>query len=109
MKNMALYWKRHEMPSAPGLADYGGDPNNFLECVPTYVHAVPFLNAANVGMMRSVAQWCAWRGDRACADNFTGDFCMPSMCALILLFSDGDAERGASSAAIQQVVLASRM
>jgi hypothetical protein len=47
MVNMATYWRRFEMSAFPGLADYGGDPNNFLECVPTYTHAVPFLNAVS--------------------------------------------------------------
>ena len=36
------------------LADYGG-ASNLLECVPTYVHKVPALNAANAWMMREVA------------------------------------------------------
>ena len=27
--------------NASGLTDYGGNPANFLECVPTYIHAVP--------------------------------------------------------------------
>jgi hypothetical protein len=35
------------VPGFPGMADYGGSPNNFLECVPTYVHAVAALQAGN--------------------------------------------------------------
>jgi len=35
------------IPGFPGMADYGASPNNFLECVPTYVHAVAALQAGN--------------------------------------------------------------
>lgn len=42
-------------PPTPGsLVDYGG-ASNLLECVPTYIHKVPSLNAANVWMMREAA------------------------------------------------------
>jgi|EP01043_Picozoa_sp_COSAG02_P020712 hypothetical protein len=43
-------------PALPpdGLADYGG-ANNLLECVPTYIHKVASLNAANAWMMRQTA------------------------------------------------------
>eukprot|EP01047_Picozoa_sp_COSAG01_P057488 COSAG01_NODE_6650_length_3563_cov_2.465358_1_plen_808_part_00 len=41
-------------PPADGLADYGR-ANNLLECVPSYIHKVPSLNAANAWMMRQVA------------------------------------------------------
>ena len=27
--------------NSSGLTDYGGNPSNFLECVPTYIHVVP--------------------------------------------------------------------
>ena len=37
-----------------GLADYGQD-QNLLECVPSYIHAVPSLNAANVYMLTEMA------------------------------------------------------
>ena len=47
------------LPVEGGLADYGG-ASNLLECVPTYIHAVPSLNAANVGMLnRTAAIWLA--------------------------------------------------
>ena len=37
------------------LADYGG-ASNLLECVPTYTHKVASLNAANVWLMRQMAE-----------------------------------------------------
>lgn len=43
------------------LADYGG-PENLSETVPSYIHKVPFLNAANIWMMRSLAQLYSSRG-----------------------------------------------
>ena len=39
----------------PGLADYGASPDGFLECVPTYVHGVAALAAANTWMLRETA------------------------------------------------------
>ena len=45
-------------PSYSGLADYG-DTSNLLECVPTYMHAVPALNAANIYMLNRTAD--IWR------------------------------------------------
>jgi hypothetical protein len=52
------------------LADYGG-ASNLLECVPTYLHAVPALNAANVWMMNSTA--AIWRalGNTTRADELS--------------------------------------
>jgi hypothetical protein len=41
-------------PKSDGLADYGG-ASNLLECVPTYTHKVPALNAANAWLMREAA------------------------------------------------------
>jgi len=46
------------------LADYGG-PENLSETIPTYIHKVPFLNAANVWTMRSLAQLYSSRGEIA--------------------------------------------
>ena len=37
------------------MADYGSSPNNFLECVPSYVHAVAALQAGNTWMLRETA------------------------------------------------------
>jgi hypothetical protein len=41
-------------PPPDGLADYGS-ASNLLECVPTYIHKVASLNAANAWMMRETA------------------------------------------------------
>jgi hypothetical protein len=48
------------------LADYG-EPRNLLECVPTYMHKVAALNAANAWMNRTLAEIEARRGDTASA------------------------------------------
>ncbi|MCF6332345.1 MAG: hypothetical protein L3J11_03595 [Draconibacterium sp.] len=44
------------------LADYGG-ANNLLECVPTYINRVPSFNAANVWMLRRMAEIYQQYGD----------------------------------------------
>jgi hypothetical protein len=61
MAQTALYWQKLRAVNATagdvgmdGLADYGS-ARNLLECVPTYMHGVPALNAYNVFMMRTMA------------------------------------------------------
>ena len=61
LEEMSLYWQRLPKPSGL-LADYG-DASNLLETVPTYIHFVPSMNAANVWMMRSVANIRKARGE----------------------------------------------
>lgn len=53
MDSLATHWKSLVRPGR-SLADYGGI-ENLLECVPTYIHEVASFNAANVWMMRRVA------------------------------------------------------
>jgi hypothetical protein len=46
MEALALAWRGFRLGGTRGtsfLADYGGDVNTFLECVPTYLHVVPAL------------------------------------------------------------------
>lgn len=52
MDEAATFWQGLVAPNS-SLADYGL-AYNLLECVPTYLHQVPSLNAANVAMMRRV-------------------------------------------------------
>ena len=54
MSFTATYWQRLVGTNMSGLADYGS-ASNLLECVPSYIHGVPALNAYNVFMMRTVA------------------------------------------------------
>jgi hypothetical protein len=61
MRTLATHWKQL-CRSNSSLADYG-KADNLLECVPTYVHEVASLNAANVGMMRAFANLAESRGD----------------------------------------------
>ena len=49
-------WKKLVRPGEQ-LADFG-DNDNLLECSPAYVHMVPSLNAAHVGLMRKAALVC---------------------------------------------------
>jgi hypothetical protein len=61
LEETALYWKTLTKPPS-SLADYG-DASNLLETVPTYIHCVPSMNAANVWMMRSLARIRTARGE----------------------------------------------
>ncbi len=65
------------------LADYG-EAGNLLECVPTYIHEVPSFNAANVWMMRRVAEVQAAEGNAARAAQLRADAgrLLPAVMAL---------------------------
>jgi hypothetical protein len=54
LDRLALHYRNYLMPEG-GLADFGGDPWHFLECVPTYIHATAGFNAAYVAMLRDMA------------------------------------------------------
>ena len=60
MTVLSSHWKAFALTTArqpePFLADYGGFAGDFLECVPTYVNAVPALQAGNAWMMRRAAE-----------------------------------------------------
>ena len=68
MRNLATAW-RSLVTRSDGLADYG-HVDNLLECVPSYVHEVASLNAANVWMMRSIADGMDRAGDRVAAGEW---------------------------------------
>ena len=61
LEEICLHWKTLTKPPSL-LADYG-DASNLLETVPTYIHRVPSMNAANVWMMRSMARIRTVRGE----------------------------------------------
>jgi hypothetical protein len=61
---LATNWQKLWQDKSVMLADYGNN-ENLLECAPEYVHRVPSFNAANVWMMRTVADIDEQRGDTA--------------------------------------------
>ena len=63
MDAIATHWKTLVRPGRT-LADYG-KAGNLLECVPTYINEVPSFNAANIWMMRRVADLQAAEGNQA--------------------------------------------
>lgn len=78
LDRLALNYQKYLMPDG-GLADFGGDPWHFLECVPTYIHATAGFNAAYVSMLREMAELHASLGHselaaerRAAADKLAG-------------------------------------
>jgi hypothetical protein len=82
MDAIATHWKELVRPGRT-LADYGG-AGNLLECVPTYIHEVPSFNAANVWMMRRVAEIQAAAGHPARAGELRAeaDRLWPAVLAL---------------------------
>jgi hypothetical protein len=62
LDDLALHYQKYLMADGSGLADFGGDPWHFLECVPTYIHATAGFNAAYVSMLRDMADLYEFRG-----------------------------------------------
>jgi Protein of unknown function (DUF642) len=56
MEALALDWKRL-VPKDGQLADIGGNCWNMLEAPPNYIHTVASINAANIWMMRRLAEY----------------------------------------------------
>jgi hypothetical protein len=67
LDSIAVNWQTLVRPGRT-LADYG-EANNLLECVPTYIHEVASFNAANIWMMRQVADLQAAAGHKARAEQ----------------------------------------
>jgi hypothetical protein len=62
LDTLATNWQKLQRDKSVMLADYG-DNQNLLECAPAYVNRVPSFNAANVWMMRTVADIYEQRGN----------------------------------------------
>jgi len=65
---LALHYQNYLMADG-GLADFGGDPWHFLECVPTYIHATAGFNAAYVTMLRDMADLYEFEGKNSLAEQ----------------------------------------
>jgi hypothetical protein len=64
LETLATNWQKLQRDKTIMLADYG-ENENLLECAPAYIHRVPSFNAANVWMMREVAELYELRGNKA--------------------------------------------
>lgn len=69
MTDYSYHWKAISIYGQPGctddlykLADFGDNPWNLLECVPTYIHIVPSFNISYVWMMRETAKFDQYLG-----------------------------------------------
>ncbi len=56
METLAMDWQRL-VPTNGKLADIGGNCWNMLEAPPNYIHTVASINAANIWMMRRLAEY----------------------------------------------------
>ncbi|RCH54666.1 hypothetical protein DJ568_12670 [Mucilaginibacter hurinus] len=73
-------WKKVSIYGQPGatddiyrLGDFGNDPWNVLECVPTYIHVIPSFNAAYVWMLRETAKFREYMGQPQIAATLNKD------------------------------------
>ncbi len=69
LDGLALHYQQYLMTDGSGLADFGGNPWHFLECVPTYIHATAGFNAAYVSMLRDMADLYDFLGNHKLADQ----------------------------------------
>lgn len=80
LEDYALNWKKISIHGQPGaesdlyqLADFGSDPWNLLECVPSYIHIVPSFNAGYVWMMRETAKFFHYLEEPAKANRLNNE------------------------------------
>ena len=64
LEDIATFYEQRPLTKDSLLADYGG-PGNLLECSERYVQGVASLNAANVYLLRRVADYCEQSGNTA--------------------------------------------
>ena len=65
VQQLAALWRSFTRPNSawPLLADYGPNPDTFLEAVPTYIHATAGLQAAAASMAFELGDLAEARGD----------------------------------------------
>ncbi|MDP4238433.1 MAG: hypothetical protein Q8904_03055 [Bacteroidota bacterium] len=68
--NIATGWEKR-FNKEYGLADYGKDPWSFFETNPNYIHMIPAMNAQNVWMLRSMADYDTLYGTGKRAEDLT--------------------------------------
>ncbi|RED47507.1 hypothetical protein [Seonamhaeicola aphaedonensis] len=68
-QNLSSYGKQGYENELYQLADFGPNPWNLLECVPTYVHIVPSFNIGYVWMMRETSALYKQKGNLAKATD----------------------------------------
>ena len=66
-KKVSIFGQAGTTDDTYKLADFGDDPWNLLECVPTYIHIVPSFNAGYVWMMRETAKFQQYAGNKVMA------------------------------------------
>ena len=88
---------------SPGLVSYGGDSDNFLECVPSYIHAIAGLQAANTWMMRTAADVADTIGNGSRANELRDLALLTENATLGLYVASERCERAMNSASIGDV------
>ena len=88
LDTLATNWQKLQRDKSVMLADYG-DNRNLLECAPAYINRVPSFNAANVWMMRTVADIYEQRGNMARAAELR-DWADQIAQAVLEMYKPGD-------------------
>jgi hypothetical protein len=96
MEEMSLNWKNLSKAGQKGyegdtykLADFGDDPWNLLECVPSYIHVIPSFNAGYVWMMRIMSEIYAKTGNSEKSESLTTEADIMAKRVLDLYAGDG--------------------
>lgn len=87
-KKLSIYGQQGANDDMYKLADFGSDPWNLLECVPTYIHIVPSFNAQYVWMMRETAKFYELRNEREKAEKINAE--ADEMMQRVLKLYDGN-------------------
>jgi len=87
-KKLSIYGQAGANDDTYKLADFGSDPWNLLECVPTYIHIVPSFNAQYVWMMRETAKFYNLRNEHEKAAKINTD--ANEMMQRVLKLYDGN-------------------
>jgi hypothetical protein len=88
-KKISIYGQNGATDDTYKLADFGSDPWNLLECVPTYIHIVPSFNAQYVWMMRETAKFYQRKGNSDKAKQLNADAADMAQRVLKLYAGDG--------------------
>ena len=92
---LARHWRDARYNVSGGLADYG-EAKNLLECVPSYIHRVAGVNAANSYMSKIAADIAEqYLGDAALAAELRADADAVAAAVLGLYVAPGEGADGA--------------
>jgi hypothetical protein len=93
MQTLASFWRAYAKGQNSNLADYCGDPNCYLECVPTYTHVTAGLQASNAFMARDLAELLEAQGNVTAASQLRASAASITADTIRLMYVSNSSER----------------